>query len=492
MYRIRTVPAKKKSASAGIRRIVFLGDLLRVQENAGDFADRSLNWEYSLLGEQVKMATGLPVEVVLTSDKHRFDRERFCALCGLPMCTESWVRVASGHYTKKAARYFCECFSDALIVTQVAGALKKMMDDAGIPYIDIYVSALKFMDDLHFAFRSNLQSVTDKLLQYRMSESAIVMEASKIRAYYAGRNSHRTPLKENSLLICGQTGIDLSLVYRGRLVTFLDYKEKLRALTAFYDHVYYKPHPYASPDSESERFIRSLDKVEIIKNQNFYRLLSDRNLKAVAALSSGTLKEAPYFGKTAHTISHEFIRYYQGDGIIRPDEFIVVTGECFSPAFWADILSGILHTRECEAVSFAQSSLLRRTLDTWWDYELGRESDVQLRALERRMQEMDKKMAAAGHNLKRVVDNINTNIVSRCGTLDEKISRISAPPRTIPQKLGIEKDLTELKIHAQRFIRPPVRLAFRIMERIFPKHSRVRQLLKRWVPEWIRRTGWQK
>ncbi len=352
------------------KKIVFIGDLLRYQNNNTQFADRGLLWEYYLFKEQIRQIVDLPIEVVTSKNTDKFDICKFYELCGYKLDTENWIRIASKEYTKEAKNYFKSCFEDCIIVTQVAGAMKFLFDELNIPYIDIYVSAIKFCSDLFFAFRSNIPQITEKLKTYEIDEERFYIEAAQLKSYYCARNINLN-IEPNSLLLCGQTNIDLSLVKDNKLVKFLDYKEKLESLFKEYSNIYYKPHPYATLDNPNEQFIRGFKNLRII-NENIYKILCDDNIKAVAALSSGTLLEAKYFHKKSHTISHNFVNYFNDNKENQPEDFIVIDRECFASQFWSDILSVLIPTKKGKGLLLNYPpNYLRDSLNTWWGYEIG-------------------------------------------------------------------------------------------------------------------------
>jgi hypothetical protein len=359
-----------------IKKIVFLGDLLRVQDSIENFADRSLGWEFYMFEKQIELATGIKPILISNFNREIFDRDKFYQLSNYDKPSfDNWIKILSGAYTKTSIEYFKECFKESLVITQVAGALKNILEDANIPYIDIHVSAIKFMEDIHLAFRTNVTEVLQKIILYKLPEDIIHIEANKIRSYYWARNSYLNNYEKNSLLLCGQTEVDLSIIKNNKLVSFLDYKKKIYDLMNQYSKVYYKPHPYCNPSSDNEKFIRSFNNIELT-NDNFYRLMSTEEIVAVAALSSGTLKEGEYFEKTVYTISHPFMNYYKGIGELHKDDFIILADDYFSPTFWADILSPVIETKNCNYFNFQnRNNLLRETLNVRWGYEIAKNHD---------------------------------------------------------------------------------------------------------------------
>lgn len=351
-------------------RIIFTGDLLRVRSDYAFPATQYIKHIDNLFSSQVQAVTGIKPVQLLPQDTSIFDRNRFYKLCnGKDITPENWIAIVNGDYTDEAIHYFKECFKDSLLIFQEAGSLKNIAKKAGIPYIDMYISSLRFLEDIHFAFRSNIESVRNKLPHYAVSDTYATLCANRLKSYYLTRKTQ--PLKPNSLLFCGQTEQDLSLIQNNRFVNITDYEQHVRNIFSQYDNIYYKPHPY-SKNRYNEAFLKGFENVERIGG-DIYKLLCDDNLTGVCALSSGVLKEAPYFGKQTHIISHAFPDYYSGSGNVAEDAFITVSDAYFSLAFWRDILSGIREvTQEGTDITIKQKqNFLRETFNEWWGYTLG-------------------------------------------------------------------------------------------------------------------------
>lgn len=353
-----------------IKKIVFIGDLLRCQNGNVGFADRSLGWEYYLLKEQIFQATGIMPEVYYTNNDRKFNLYKFYELCNYEVSMNNWINIACGHYTNEAREYVKECFEDTLVITQVGGALLQVLDNLNIPYIDIYVSAFKFLEDIHLAFRTNIKEIREKLVKYTYRENNLYIYANYIKSYYWAERKKIQNIEHNSLLLLGQTDVDLSLIKDNRLVLLSDYTDKIKDLCTQYNKVYYKPHPYAKKDNKNEIFIRSIENVSVI-NTNFYRLMSEENIIATAALSSGTLTESKYFGKESIYISHKFVNYCF-DKKAEKEDFILIEDEYYSPTFWSDILAPLFNTIKCNNFNFNNNTnRLRESLHIFWDYEIG-------------------------------------------------------------------------------------------------------------------------
>lgn len=369
-----------------LTRIVLLGDILRVQPNNDHQANNFIRFFYELFRGQITTATGIEVELALAGDAPGFDRDIFFSLAGYDKPSfANWLRLASGECRQEAGEYFAECYRNALLISYEAGSLSWIMERHGIPYLDMRISPIRFLDDLYLAFKSNIPEVRERLCHYQITDEQIYCTANKLKAYYLIR-LHETAIKRSvstsglssgSLLLCGQTAIDLSLAKEGKIVGFLERAEAVNELCKQYPNVYYRPHPNATPTDPGEKFIRSLPGV-IKTAGNIYQLLCDDNLDAVAALSSGVLHEAPYFGKKTHIISHKYIALAQSGSSTNPGAYIMTRDAYYSPAFWKDVLSPCVPVRECPSFSLSgRENYLRNLLGKWWGYEIGKVNPVE-------------------------------------------------------------------------------------------------------------------
>lgn len=363
-----------------IEKIAFIGDILRCHDNNPNQSDKITKVLHTLFKGQIEDATGIRPELFLGRDSSGFDRERFYSLCGLDGVTrENWLRIISGAPSAAAKEYLAAAFTGALVLCHEADSLVPLLEAAEIPYVDMRLSPIRFLDDVYFAFKSNVLAIAERLHPYIIPERAIHYAANRVASHYQarcepaqiGHSVSTCFLPPGSLLLCGQIDVDNSLVRDGRIVGFPTFAEEIDRLIAQYDHVYYKPHPYVLRGGANAQFIRERPAIQMTKH-NIYRLLSDDNLACVVALSSGVLREAAYFGRRAHALSHEYTRLARDCDQPATGVYAPVADDYFSPTFWADILSPVLPTRQCQRFAFqGRADFMRKHLGMWWGYELG-------------------------------------------------------------------------------------------------------------------------
>ncbi len=357
-----------------VSEIVMLGELLRTQAINPFYADQTTRLVHALFRDLIHAATGMRPDCELAGNAKRFNREAFYRLAGYDVVsTENWLRIVSGRFREEAADYFAQCFAGALVISHEAGSLVRVMERRNIPFVDMRVSPIRFMKDIYFAFRTNLPEVAARLRAHMLGEDAIRDAADRLRAYYAARP--RDPalrFAPGSLLICGQTDTDLSLVVDGGITDFSRHAETLRRLTDRHDHVYYKPHPMAAQACDNRWLLSSFPEMKPARG-NMYRMLCDGNLRTVAALSSGVLHEAPCFGKEAVPVSHLHMNLARTGMPAAPGEYVMIGDACYASDFWRDILEPCIGAKGSGRIGFTGGdNFLRGYMGMWWDYEIGR------------------------------------------------------------------------------------------------------------------------
>lgn len=350
------------------KRIVFIGDLLRNYEppRTKSPADGFIKHIYYMFSEQIKNITDLEVVYEINNAPKIFDRMKFFELCNKKCTTTDWVNIYDGVPNPKAVEYFRNCFFDSILIFQEAGALRKYADAAGIIYIDMFISSIRFTEDLNYAFRSNIETIRTKLLEYRIPEISFYAQANLIKSYYNLRK--KIKIEPHSCVLCGQTSIDLSVIKNGKLYTLLDFLPQIKELGKKHSVIYYLAHPNADPNSEIERTLQKLSYIKKV-NYNIYQLLANENIDTVAALSSSVLQEAKYFHKNTYILLHPYVKYYNGYGEFTKDMYVTVNHECFSTYFWKKILGELIETKECEYFNFENNSnFLRKLIKGYYGY----------------------------------------------------------------------------------------------------------------------------
>jgi hypothetical protein len=356
--------------------IIFTGDLLRINTEECNFDHKDVNTIYNLFHLQITAVTGVkPISWLGRQDGGIFDVRKFYKLNGLNFSLRNWVALSSGarEPTSESEEYFKNCFRDCFVISQECGPLFwKLFKKHNIPCIDMFISPVRFLEDIHWAIKTNVDAARCSLIKYAVDENYIRLCANSLKIYYGQRRA----LLPKSLLFVGQTKIDLSLLKDGKIHDIYDFKKELGTMFAQYKNVYFKKHPFAQDDKRTNNFLSSFGNI-IFTDENIYKMLCDENLSTVVSLSSSVLHEAAYFGKKAIPLLCFYNSYYsRRDSCCACDTYITVSPNVYRAEFWADILRGggfpILPYEDFGF--YTKDNKLRILLNRWWGYEVGKGS----------------------------------------------------------------------------------------------------------------------
>lgn len=441
-----------------ISNLIITGDILRAWDSYMYPGDRTIKKTECLFKTPLESATGIKAKAVYARDKTFFDVHRFYRLSGYHIVNQkNWLQIDTGHYSDASLAYFYDCFKDSVLILQEAGSVRKFVERLALPYVEISISSLRFTEDLHYAFRSNVDSIREKLLSYRLSEAYLYANADRIRLFYSNK-SEITGLAPGSLLCCGQSLVDYSLIRDGRLVSFLDYQQEVSQLFGQYAHVYYKRHPYGLIQEKTEGFLLSHGNVQKI-NENFYELMCQSSIAAVAALSSSVLNEAGYFGKTVHTLFQRYSKHYDGAAPAQKDEWITLRSDYFSPLFWADVLGSILEVRPSAHTGF-RGPVIRQVTGMNWGYALGSEDAQTLPGVLTRIQAMERTYG---------------ELRADYACMQAPSERAGRPP--LRYRLGVGEDIRRLTRGVTALLAPIMAPIARLFCKVFPIYSKRHQFL---------------
>lgn len=354
------------------KELLFTTDVFRISNNVPYFLDNWLYSIYRMFSEQIKLATSKYPLLSFSKDNTYFDVLKFYSLCGYEYCEQNWLKISSGEISEAAEEHFVSSFKDYFIITYHANpTMLKIFQKYNIDYIDIFEGSVRFLEDIHLVMRSNNLGVYQQLLKYRYPEEFMKIEAGRLAAVQKQFGINYFNLKENSLLLCGQTSSDISLLVDGKYISLSDCEDRFEEILTKYDYLYYKPHPFCQNDIINQKFIGKFTDYEICRH-NFYGLLSAPQIAGVAALSSSCLKEAEYFRKNIHVLSHLYVDYYKDDEYIDIDKFVILSNEYYSPTFWEDILSPCMDTKKTPYFMFNNNAnFLRDNIFSRWGYNVG-------------------------------------------------------------------------------------------------------------------------
>lgn len=360
-----------------IEKVILISHPLREFNNYGSA------WPSSMLKFYLDKTTNLPsfrlvppnfITAGFEDDLIYFDYVKFLKFYGLDYARDKWGSLFySKEYNKQAYDYIYNIFKSSIVIGhEIEYCILEILDYFNIPYIDIYNSPIRFMDDQMFCMTTNFESIYNKLLEYKLPDIQIELQANYLKSFYLMRDAEKIQ-KKDSVLFIGQTKYDRSLIVpeTGEIYEILNHKEEFQNAIKGYNNILYKRHPKVIEDGEIIKYLESLGNIEIT-NENFYSLISRPDIKKIVAISSGGLNEAKYFGKETKYLLHSSVNLQYGNNFDK-EKYINIYEHFFSLHFWADILSPIIKTIDYpkEIGYYGQKNKLRNSRGhrDYWGYQ---------------------------------------------------------------------------------------------------------------------------
>lgn len=353
-----------------IQGAIVVGDLLRpdVSGRPGG-ADRQTLWLWNAIKRQLHLACRLPVERLTTTDVP--------ALCGwieslrspadadaywasiyhrLP-CAESLDRLV----TERLRRRFCVGY-------ELPPWLVRLLEAHAVPYIDLRLHPVRFMDDLLFAVRASCPDTQAELLSMAVAESEVLATAGLREAMCRYISEARVP--DDTLMVVGQRRFDSTQIVDGDFFDAYRMTSEIHALCARYAGVVLKPHPLDRHHSLLEVAAAAPTRVLGVINDNAYRMMALPQIGAILTVNSGVAYEAPYFGKRVHTLAPLQMRLaWRGAA---PDAAVHASLDdvALTPDFWRSVLAPHTPVSAPDGMRLRpKPNRLRIALDSFWNFQ---------------------------------------------------------------------------------------------------------------------------
>ena len=326
-----------------IEKIVIFRDFVMSELGIDDnFVVRSINSLIDLLSYQISQATGLPI----VSMFHCIDAKKYIELNRIDnnmSSMQGWLYL-SQNISPEAEQYLVKCLQNSLVFGYHSPNLFiKTFIKNNIPFLDIFETAYRYMQDSFLGIRTNVNSVKNYVKNNQLSVHTMYAFANYLKAHYNKKRSLN--IAENSCLLIGQTKIDTVLMNGNSFASLLDYKAEITKISNNYNTIYYKQHPVEKLNKEVLLFLKNIpNAVEIYDNT--YKMLSNKNIKLVFGLNSGVLYEAKFFGKDTQFLLNKVYNYTQDGFADASDIFTIIdsNSHIFRINFWAEALKDIINT----------------------------------------------------------------------------------------------------------------------------------------------------
>ncbi len=357
-----------------INRIIISGDLLRTKKVNGiteNFHLKRINKYYHFFKYLIEEACHLPVEK-LNTDNSDFSPEYFYQLCAVDYGNdENWLKIYDlTNVSKEAIDYYSYYINNALVIyIEMPLIWKHIHKILNIPYIDLTVHPIRFLDDHMFGMSTNSEAIFHRIKKYQIDDMEFYQQANMIKSIV---DYNPLPIAENAALIVGQTNIDKALYCDGRCLSIMDFEEKIIEIGKNYDVVYYKKHPFNKDFQKIYDFLQQFEFIKLCPSDwNTYKILCNSNLKKVYAITSGILYEAPYFGTESETLYKPYLHFdYNKNCPYNEDVYLSIYGDFMNPRFWHDALQDVINVNdECKDLNINfRPNRIRATFNDYWSY----------------------------------------------------------------------------------------------------------------------------
>lgn len=343
--------------------VIVVGDLLRPDGKGRPAGtDRQTVWLWNAIKRQIYLASGLTSEALTTAaltgwiESLRPEAEADAYWASVHNRLPSPEPII-GHLLRR----FC-------IGYEMPPWLIHLLDQHAVPYVDIRLHPVRFLDDLLFAVRASAPESQADLLAMAVQESEVFATAGLREAMCRFISEARVP--DNTLLVAGQRRFDSTQIADGTFFDAMPRASEIHAICARYQAVVLKPHPLDRHHSLLEVAAGAPSRVIGVIEDNVYRMLSLPQISAILTVNSGLVHEAPYFGKRVHALAPSPVRLAWRGAMPAADTHASMDDAVLTPDFWRLVLAPHAPVTAADGMRLrAKPNRLRIALDSFWNYQ---------------------------------------------------------------------------------------------------------------------------
>lgn len=356
--------------SKTISSIIITGDIFRSDPDGNGSQDININWLHAALQPSLKLATSLPIKKHLFSHKDVSLTKSGYQMLNEPTSLQSWAKLYKAkEFSEDFLMSVWLSFRNSIVVAfELPENLRFALDILNIPFIDIIIHPVRFLDDIIFGIRSNNRDISQLLCQYVIPDESILIQAGIVMASMSRLG--RIKISGRAALFAGQTTDDKVLIKDGKFHQVGDFLQQLSEVSAQYDTLIIKAHPYSADPFEAASISRLFENCQVVNN-NFYFLMSHENIEAVYSISSSTSIEARYLGKQGYHLADYPYRFTEdfNDAEFKIGSFFTVDDTVFSADFWRKVLAPLVSTTSLTGVSIPKKpNRIRTSLRSFWGF----------------------------------------------------------------------------------------------------------------------------
>jgi len=220
---------------------------------------------------------------------------------------------------------------DLIIGYELSEITKESINSLQKRYIDIWLSPIRFLNDLNFCLHSNNEIINKKLSKERLSSKKNFEKANQIIKNYQIEKPEKISAEFSANLIVTQSLEDKSLVKDNKYLKLNDFREEILKISQRFSCNYILKHPNLT-ESEFQTLFEDLDIPNLkVINGNTYEIISSQNLKHLTSISSSLLEEAKYFGKDITYLYQPVVDH----------RYVCLNKAIFKASFWQEIVGSL-------------------------------------------------------------------------------------------------------------------------------------------------------
>jgi hypothetical protein len=355
-----------------IEAVAIVGDLLRPDgKGRPGGVDRPALWLFNAIKRQLYLAAGLPVEPLITAGLPEL---RGCLEASRPAETADayWASIyaalpASGPLAslviERLRRRFCVGY-------ELPPWLVRLLDDSLVPYLDLRLHPVRFMDDLLFAARASCRDTQAALFSLAVNETEVIATAGLREAMCRFISEAKVP--DDTLLVVGQRPFDSSQVVDGGFFDAWPIASEIHAICGQHRAVILKPHPHDKEHSLLAVAATASEPARVLGviTDNLYRIMALPQVSTVLTVNSSVAHEAPYFGKRVHTLAPLPIRLGWSSDAPEPELYASLDDVVLTPDFWRIVLAPYAPVSKPDGMRLRpKPNRLRIAFDSFWNYQ---------------------------------------------------------------------------------------------------------------------------
>lgn len=418
------------------KNVLISSDFLMTKESE---QRNNVKWIFDLINQVISTSVNASVESFVGVDSNdeseSFSRKVFFDLSGISLFKdEAQFYFDSNEINDESGRYLKKFINNETLVIgyEFSEQTRAILSKNEIPYVDIWLHPIRYMDDVLFAFNSNVDEIKSILKLENLSDSYYKLYASRLKVQsYKGFKRSQFHLKENAALFVGQTLNDKAVLCNGKMLTAVDFKNEFEELAKSHDIVYYSRHPFVKEgDEDVLQFVTSFKNVELI-DKPAYELITRDEILTVATISSSVATEAKFFDKKVKY-------FYQPPVDINIDSirgYYSVYNKFCSVRFWNSILSPLFESKDNSDINFFDGKdKLRDALSFYWGYRhIDKTESLKMTVgnlFNNRKSSNNEKVKDATDDFLKYMSSSNVEVVS-FDIFDTLVCRKTASPRDI-------------------------------------------------------------